>query len=158
MWRYLAGGVAALLLVAAGVLMFKSPARSDTVLSAAPALAVTGAAGADAQEALPDSVPEASPKTREEKRFNRYDKDRNALITREEYLASRRKAFAKLDVDKDGRLSFDEWAVKTTDKFAAADADKSGTMTAKEFVATAPKRKAAVRTKCPSGARPGAGG
>jgi hypothetical protein len=147
MWRYLAGGVAALLLVAAGVLVFKSPARSDTMLPAAPMK--IEAASAEAQEALPDSVPEASPKTREEKRFNRYDKDRNALITREEYLASRRKAFAKLDVDKDGRLSFDEWAVKTTGKFAAADTDKSGTMTPKEFVATAPKRKARAKVKCP---------
>jgi hypothetical protein len=140
MWRYLAGGVAALLLVAAGVLVFKSPARSDTMLPAAP-MKIEAATG-EAQEALPDSVPEASPKTREEKRFNRYDKDRNALITREEYLA-------KLDVDKDGRLSFDEWAVKSTGKFAAADTDKSGTMTPKEFVATAPKRKVRAKVKCP---------
>lgn len=143
MWRYLAGGVAALLLVAAGVLVFKTPARSDTPLRAAPAM--QSVAGDDP---LPDTIPEASPKTREQKRFNRYDKDRNALITREEYLASRRKAYAKLDLDHDGRLSFDEWAAKTTAKFTGADKDKSGTMTAAEFATTAPKRKAAARVKC----------
>lgn len=147
MWRYLVGGVAALLLVAAGVLLFKSPARSDTMLPAAPPVAAV--TGGEMQEALPDSVPEASPKTREEKRFNRYDKDRNALITRDEYLASRRKAYARLDADRDGRLSFDEWAVKTAGKFAAADKDKSGTMNATEFTTTAPKRKAKARTPCP---------
>ncbi|MEG3086114.1 EF-hand domain-containing protein [Sphingomonas sp. PB4P5] len=144
MWRYLAGGVAALLLVAAAILLIKTPARSIAVLPKAPAAAQTSAA-----EQLPDSVPEATPRTREQKRFNRYDKDRDALITRDEYLAQRRKIFAKLDVDKDGRLSFDEWAVKTTDKFAAADKDKSGSMTAVEFVATAPKRTTTVRAKCP---------
>ena len=145
MWRYLAGGIAALLLVAAGVLVFKSPARSDSPLRAAP-LAQADPAAADS---LPGNLPEATPKTREQKRFNRYDKDRNALITREEYLASRRKAFAKLDVDGDGLVSFDEWAVKTTTKFAAADKDKSGSMTPQEFAATAAKRKAPTRAKCP---------
>nr|WP_295668532.1 histidine kinase [Sphingomonas sp.] len=148
MWRYLAGGVAALLLVAAGVLLFKSPARSDSPLPAAP-IAVPG----QLDERLPDTVPEASAKTREEKRFNRYDKDRNAQITREEYLAPRRKAFAKLDVNGDGKLSFEEWAVKTTTKFTEADKDKSGVMTAAEFATTAPKRKAQrPRTPCPPAA------
>ncbi|MEN2786579.1 histidine kinase [Sphingomonas qilianensis] len=147
MWRYLAGGIAILLVIAAGVLLVRMPARSVSPLRAAPA--ADQIAG---MEPLPDTVPEASPKTREQKRFNRYDKDRNALITREEYLASRRKAYARLDVDKDGRLSFPEWAVKSTDKFTLADADKSGTMTATEFVATAPKRKAAVRVTCPPAA------
>ena len=149
MWRYLAGGVATLLLIAAGVMLFRTPARSLSPLRAAP----VAEQGAEAP-ALPETVPEATPRTREQKRFNRYDKDRNALITREEYLASRRKAYARLDLDKDGRLSFDEWAVKTTDKFAAADTDKSGTMTAAEFVATAPKRKAPVRVKCPPAGAP----
>ena len=149
MWRYLAGGVAVLLAIAAGVMLMRAPARSVSPLRAAPAVEQ-----ATADAPLPHTVPEATPRTREQKRFNRYDKDRNALITREEYLASRRKAYARLDLDKDGRLSFDEWAVKTTDKFAAADTDKSGSMTAAEFVATAPKRKAPVRVKCPPAGAP----
>jgi hypothetical protein len=148
MWRYLAGGLAALLLVAAGVLVFKTPARSDSPLPAAPA-EIPG----QADEALPDSMPEATAKTREEKRFNRYDKDRNAQISRAEYLALRVKAYARLDKDGDGKLSFEEWATKTTTKFAEADKDKSGAMTPAEFATTAPKRRAPTpRTPCPPAA------
>lgn len=145
MWRYVAGGLSVALLVIAGVIMFNSRARSFVRLPAAP----TGAeqvAGADGS--LPDTVPEASDRTREQKRFDRYDKDRNGAVTREEYLASRRKAYAKLDLNQDGQLSFDEWAAKTTTKFAAADDDRSGSMNPAEFVKTAPKR-AKTRPNCP---------
>jgi hypothetical protein len=146
MWRYLVGGLATLALVAAGMLLFNRSARSVAALpSAAQALAQTSEGGA-----LPDTVPEASDKTREQKRFDRYDKDRDGTVTREEYLAPRRKAYAKLDTNHDGVLSFDEWAVKTETKFAEADKDKSGAMTPAEFVSTAPKRKAPrVRRDCP---------
>lgn len=145
MWRYMAGGLAALLLVGAGIVLFNSGARSRSPLAAAPA----GGVQDGGSEALPDTVPEASDKTREQKRFDRYDKDRDGAVTRDEYLASRRKAYAKLDLDHDGRLSFDEWAAKTTAKFAAADADKSGAMTAREFAGTAPKHRIVTRAKCP---------
>ena len=94
-----------------------------------------------------DPVPEATAETREQKRFGRYDKDRDGDVTRDEYLAQRRKAYAKLDVDGDGKLSFDEWAVKAATKFATADRDKSGGMTAAEFATTAVKRKPKLR--CP---------
>lgn len=149
MWRYLVGGLAALLLVGAGVLLFRGTARQP-VLPAMPQSIVQGEAGID----LPDAAPEASAKTREEKRFNRQDKDRDGKITRDEYLASRRKAFAKLDTNGDGRLSFDEWAIKTTQKFADADIDKSGAMDAKEFATTAPKRRARQVLKCACPAAP----
>jgi hypothetical protein len=62
--------------------------------------------------------PEASAKSREERRSSRADKDKKGRIEREELLASRRKAFAKIDKNGNGSLSFDEWAVKTIDKFA----------------------------------------
>jgi hypothetical protein len=150
MWRYAAGSVATLLLVAAGWLIFNGQARPDPLLPAAvPASAAqrTAAAEVPADEA---PLPEASERTREQKRFDRYDKDRNASITREEYLASRRKAFAKLDVNGDGRLSFEEWAARTTRRFAEADRDRSGALTAAEFATTAPKRKAArPACRCP---------
>lgn len=146
MWRYLVGGLAALALAGAGMLVFNRNARSVVALPlASPAAAQAGAAAA-----LPASVPEASDKTREQKRFDRYDKDRDGKVTREEYLAARRKAFAKLDVNRDGTLSFDEWAVKAEGKFGAADADKSGAMTPVEFATTAVKRKPPrIRRDCP---------
>jgi len=147
MWRYLAGGLAAVLMVVAGWVLFNSSSRSDAALPAVPQRMPD--APPEATEPLPDAAPEATPRTREQKRFDRYDKDRDGAVTREEYLASRRKAYAKLDTNGDGRLSFDEWAVKTTAKFAAADKDGSGSMTAPEFATTAPKRSATPRCVCP---------
>lgn len=105
--------------------------------------------GQDGDQALPDSVPAATARTREEKRFGRYDKDKDGKITRDEYLVARHKAYAKLDRDGNGQLSFDEWAIKATTKFAGADGDKSGAMSATEFATTAVKRKARVRANCP---------
>ena len=146
MWRYLLGGAAALLMTTAGILWFNARAHNSPapLLAAAPA-ATTAKTGDDA---LPASVPEASEETREQKRFVRYDKNQDGIVSREEYLASRRKAFAKLDTNHDGQLSFDEWSAKAIARFVAADGDKSGGMTAAEFAATAPKRSAHSR-KCP---------
>ncbi|KQM65168.1 histidine kinase [Sphingomonas sp. Leaf17] len=151
MWRYLAGGAAALAMVGAGALVLGSHTRPEPLLPATPAAAVATPMQTGGAEALP-ALPEATPKTREEKRFGRYDKDRDGRITRDEYLAARRKAYAKLDTNKDGRLSFDEWAAKTTAKFATADRDTSGTMTPVEFATTAPKRTARARCVCPPAA------
>jgi hypothetical protein len=130
MWRYLLGGAAVIALIAAGFVFFSGNARPGPLLPGRP---VSQASGAVVSDPLPGVAPEASPQTREQKRFDRYDKDRDATITREEYLVQRRKAYARLDVDGDGKLSFDEWAVKATTKFADADRDKSGTMTAPEL-------------------------
>ncbi len=146
MWRYLAGGAAVIALIAAGFMFFSGKARPGPRLPPQPAAQVGGAV---ASEPLPDAAPEATERTREQKRFDRYDKDRDAKITREEYLVQRRKAYARLDVDGDGKLSFDEWAVKATTKFANADRDKSGAMTAPEFATTAVKRKGPARVNCP---------
>lgn len=147
MWRYLAGGLAALLLAGAGIFWFTGRAKQTAAPLLAAAPAATSAAKT-ADDPLPQSVPEATDRTREQKRFDRYDKDRDGKVTREEWLMQRRKAFAKLDTNHDGQLSFDEWAAKTEAKFATADADRSGTLTPTEFVATAAKRSAHPR-KCP---------
>jgi len=145
MWRYLAGGAATLAVVGAGWLLAGSSAKPDAVLPPQPRVQQAGLAA----DPLPDAAPEATDRTREEKRFDRYDKDRDGKVTREEYLAARRKAYAKLDADHDGRLSFDEWAVKATTKFAGADKDSTGAMTPAEFATTAVTRKPSVRAKCP---------
>lgn len=140
MWRYVVGTGAVAAMAGAGMLVFGG---RDEAAALPPAPAQAAAAVAP----LPDTAPAATDLTREQRRFSRYDKDRDGGVTREEYLAQRRKAYAKLDVDGDGRLSFDEWAVKATTKFAGADRDRSGTMSATEFATTAVKRKPAPR--CP---------
>ena len=121
MARILAG-VAAFILLVTGVLLFWRSADGEPGLPAAPAAAAQSSLLANP---LPDP-PEASPKSREERRFSRADKDKNGRIEREELLGSRRKAFAKIDKNGNGALSFDEWAAKTIDKFAGADKDRSG--------------------------------
>ncbi|MDR6116330.1 MULTISPECIES: EF-hand domain-containing protein [unclassified Sphingomonas] len=143
MWRYLAGGLGTLVLMGAGLFLWGS--RPDTPSPLPAASAATAPQTAESDDA---PLPEASARTREQKRFDRYDKDRDGKITREEYLAARRKAYAKLDRDGDGKLSFDEWAVKATTKFATADRDRSGAMNAAEFATTAVKRRPA-RANCP---------
>lgn len=92
MWRYLAGGLGTLVLVGAGLFLWGS--RPDTPSPLHAASAATASPPQTAEDDAP--LPEASAKTREQKRFDRYDKDRNGAITREEYLAARRKAYAKL--------------------------------------------------------------
>src|SRR3546814_2127686 len=97
----------------------------------------------------PPPMPSSAPhQTREERRFARYDRIRDDIITRTEMLSSRTKAFRKLDMDGNNLLSFEEWAVKTSDRFAGADADANGKLTAAEFATTAPKRSPRPKCKC----------
>ncbi|MGJ3626062.1 hypothetical protein AB5I41_02110 [Sphingomonas sp. MMS24-JH45] len=83
MWRYVAGGVAALAMTVAGWLIFQGQARPDRPLPSRPSPAASGtveAAGVEEERALPV----ASERTREQKRFDRYDKNRDASIARED--------------------------------------------------------------------------
>ncbi|HEV2044241.1 MAG TPA: EF-hand domain-containing protein [Sphingomicrobium sp.] len=93
-------------------------------------------------------APSADPKTKEEKRFARADKDEDGRITLAELVEPRRKAFAKLDLNQDGKLGFEEWAVKTIDKFDGADADRSKALTPAEYATTAPKVKPKPACAC----------
>lgn len=92
--------------------------------------------------------PEASELTREQRRFFRYDRNRDLVITRNEMLSTRSDGFRKLDKDGNNLLTFEEWAVATASKFDGADANGDGRLTQREFTATAPKpakRKAACK-------------
>jgi Ca2+-binding EF-hand superfamily protein len=91
----------------------------------------------------------ARARSREEKRFNRADRDKDGRITRAEMMEPRRKAFAKLDSNHDGRLSFEEWAGKTDLRFERADADHNGWLSRAEFATTRRKtRPKAARCAC----------
>jgi hypothetical protein len=83
-------------------------------------------------------APEADSKTREEKRFSRYDHDKDGKVEAAEYLAARQRNFAKLDVDHNGALSFQEYAAKGIEKFNAADKGRKGWLTQAELATTAP--------------------
>ena len=143
MSRIMAGGAVTLLLTTGAFLFWQGNAATRPALPEAPAAKVSDMAGAKfamVNPALPN-VPEATAKTREEKRFGRADKDKDGKVTADELLAPRHKAFGKLDLDRNGMLSFNEWAAKTINKFEGADDDKNGALNAAEYAETAPKPK-----------------
>ena len=131
MLRYLAGAASALLLVAAGFVIWTSRAGADDPVPPAPS-----AQPLFAPLSQPPAASPAADKTAEQKRFGRYDDNEDGAITRAEMMASRRSAWDKLDTDKNGRLDFEEWAVTTSEKFAEADKDRSGALNAAEFLTT----------------------
>jgi hypothetical protein len=134
MARFLAGAAACFLLMTGAFLLWQSHAEQNPALPMAPPARAAGSTLTNA----PLEAPEASEKSREEKRFSRADKDKNGRIESEEVLGPRRKAFAKLDANGNGTLSFEEWALKSIDKFKGADRDRSGWLTAAEYATTAP--------------------
>ncbi|MPT48163.1 MAG: hypothetical protein E2598_07035 [Sphingobium sp.] len=157
MGRFVAGAVASLLLVTGGLFWWQIRAEKKP-----PVLAVASQSAFPAAEddlALPvgdesltgddlPAPPAASTKDKEAKRFDRYDRNRDGIITRDELMGSRVKAFKKLDKDGNNLLSFEEWAVATSDRFGGADANGDGKLSRAEFATTAPKRTAKPKCKC----------
>jgi hypothetical protein len=144
MRRILAIAIALVALIGAG--FFWTRDRPVAVATEAPA--PIPAAESDDEAPLVAPVSNVTPEQREARRFSRYDKDKDATISRAEYLASRQKAFAKLDANGDGKLAFDEYATTTIKKFGTADRDADGALNAAEFAATAPKRRETPACDC----------
>lgn len=92
--------------------------------------------------------PEATELTREQRRFFRYDRNRDRRITRNEMLSSRTDAFRKLDKDGNNLLDFEEWAVATAERFDKADLDRNRELTPAEFATTAPQRAPKPKCRC----------
>ena len=134
MARFLAGAAAAFLLLTGAFFLWQSRAQGPSL----PGAPKARSAGAPFMSSAQLEAPEASAKSREEKRFSRADKNKDGKIEANEIFDARHKAFAKLDTNGNGSLSFEEWAVKTIDKFKGADADRNGWLTAAEYAATAP--------------------
>jgi EF hand domain-containing protein len=145
MARWLAGIAAVLLLVTGAVLAFQRD-RDSPALPPAPTPRLASATAVPLS-AIPNP-PEADPKSKEQRRFERSDKNEDGRISLAELTEPRRKAFAKLDSNSDGRLSFEEWASRTIEKFEGADADKSQWLTAAEFASTAPKTRKKPACSC----------
>lgn len=145
--RIILGAFCALLLV--GVGLFWMQGRAEVERGAPPPEPLEAEAPED-PDALPSAdiagmtgpePPEASELTREERRFFRYDRNRDRKISRHEMLSTRTDAFRKLDKDGNNLLTFEEWAVTTSERFAGMDADDDGELTEAEFATSAPKRK-----------------
>ena len=146
MGRILAGVMSFLLLLTGGVLLWRGSADAEPSLPPAPEPRFAAPVPATLQPI--GQAPSADPKTKEEKRFARADKDEDGKITLAELVEPRRKPFAKLDVNQDGKLSFEEWAIRTIDKYEGANDDGNGWLTPAEYASTAPKRKAKPKCGC----------
>jgi hypothetical protein len=131
--RFFAGAAACFLLMTGAFLIWQSRAEGGPGLPDAPPARAAGLFGDES----PLQAPEASAKSREEKRFSRYDKNKDGKVQADEYLAARHRNFDKLDADRNGALSFQEYAVKGIEKFNTAGGRK-GWLSPAEFVATAP--------------------
>ena len=154
MQRVLIGGVAALLMVLAGLLFWQTAANQESVIPAPPPPVMISdalpeaAANAPAFGPAPPTPPEAPKASREEVRFNRYDRNRDELVSRLEMMGSRTKAFKALDSDGNNLLTFEEWAAATGQCFAGADRNKDQLLTRKEFAQTRPKLVAKLGCRC----------
>ncbi len=148
--RFLLGGLAGLLLLTGGFFLWQGmSATPDPAADALPPPpSEIPVADANAVGAPPPEPPSAKAATREERRFQRYDRNRDGTVTRIEMMSTRTNAFKRLDADGNNLLSFEEWAVATGERFGAADTDRSGGLSAAEFATTAPRREVRPRCRC----------
>ena len=145
--RIILGAVSALMLVGAGLFWWQGQASINASAPPAQLISEPEDTGLPIEE-LPSedgdgmegaAPPGASTASREEKRFNRLDRNRDNLITRIEALQPRVGAFRKLDTDHNNLLSFEEWSVVSSNRFKKADGDGNGSLTRPEFATTKPK-------------------
>lgn len=143
MARFLAGALASILMMTGAFLLWQGQAQDAPDLPPPPQTAAPSMVASK-----PLVAPEATPKSREQKRFDRADRDNDGKIVLEELLQPRRKAYAKLDTNGDGRLSFEEWAHTTIGKFNGADANRDRILTRAEYATTAPKPRKKPKCSC----------
>ncbi len=155
--RIVLGAVSALLLAGAGMFWWQGRASVEASAPPAPAPLAEVPTGAPLEE-IPDEdgegmmgvalPPEADEASREEKRFDLLDRNRDNLISRTEVMQPRIAAFRKLDTDHNNLLSFEEWAVATSNRFKKADGNGDGSLTRGEFATTKPKPAKRPACKC----------
>ena len=144
--RTVLAGLAVLMLMAAAVFWFTGrqavatgapppsldpPSKAPGDPDALPSADVTGMRG--------PAPPVASEMSKEQRRFARFDRNGDRVVSRNELMATRTAAFRKLDRDGNNLLTFEEWAVTTANRFKAADSDGNLQLTPEQFRTTAPK-------------------
>jgi EF hand len=137
MLRYVAIAGSAILLLLGGFFIWKGSAQGESDTGVPQAR--VEAASAEDSPATPGMPPSADARTREQRRFDRADRDNDGRITLEEMTWQRRRNYDRLDANHDGRLSFEEWASRTIQKFGEADGDHDSALNRTEFATTAPR-------------------
>ncbi|MFN5245696.1 MAG: hypothetical protein ACK5B7_14920 [Novosphingobium sp.] len=147
--------VGALLLAAAGLFWWQGRAAGESAAPPPPTLAEIPSEGdleaiptEDGAGLMGSDLPQVDEDTREERRFNRLDRNRDNLISRSEALQPRVAAFRKLDRDGNNLLSFEEWAVATSNRFKGADANGDASLTRAELGTTRPKQTQRPDCRC----------
>ena len=155
MSRIVLGAVIALLFAGVGMFWWQGPAEVEAAAPPPSVLALAADAPDPASLPITDpgdmegpAPPEASELTKEQRRFFRYDRNRDWRITRSEMLSTRSDAFRKLDKDGNNLLTFEEWAVATVEKFEGADANGDRELSPGEFATTKPKPSKSRRCAC----------
>lgn len=143
--RFLTGAGSATLLLLAGFFIWKAVANGTE--SPVPAAPEAAAAEADAP-LVPGAPPSADARTREQRRFDRADRDNDGRVTVEEMTWQRRRNYQRLDANHDGQLSFEEWASSTLRKFAQADSNNDRALNRAEFATTAPRPRRTASARC----------
>lgn len=147
------GAVAAMVFLGVGLFWMQGRAQVE---QGAPPPSMEEAAEFD-PDALPEAdisglrgpaPPEASELTREQRRFFRFDRNRDGVISRNEMLSSRTAAFRKLDVDGNNLLTFEEWAVTTIKRFEDMDSNGDGILTPAEFAKSMPQPRPSPTPAC----------
>lgn len=150
--RLILGALGALVMVAVGLFWWQG--RAAVEHGAPPPMPVSSAPAeaeipvADPGDLKGPTPPEATELTREQRRFFRYDRNRDLKISRNEMLSTRTDAFRALDKDGNNLLSFEEWAVTTAQRFDKADANGNRELTPEEFATTRPKVKPKPACRC----------
>ncbi len=152
--RIVLGAVSALLLAGAGLFWWQGKAAVEAAAPPPPPMQaerpddILPIPEEDGEGLVGADLPEVDEATREERRFNRLDRNRDNLVSRAEALQPRVAAFRKLDKDGNNLLSFEEWAVVSSNRFRKADADGNGNLTRPEFATTKPKPVKKPACKC----------
>ncbi|RIV88801.1 EF-hand domain-containing protein [Aurantiacibacter zhengii] len=152
--RVILGAFAALLLVALGLFWVQGRAQVEEgapppeAESAEQAVDPDALPSADVADLTGPAPPEASELTREQRRFFRYDRNRDLKITRNEMLSTRTDGFRRLDTDGNNLLTFEEWAITTGTRFAEMDANGDKELTQAEFATSAPAPRRTSRPSC----------
>ena len=154
--RILVGALGAVLLVVYGIFWWYGQAAKRAP-SAPTHLALETAAtaeadelpGSDAGDAMGLGLPEANEQIREQKRYDRLDKNRdgshqpyrNAQLPSQGFPQARCRYGNKL-------LTFDGWSVATDNRFKGADKNGDGWLSREEFATTKPRAAKKPASKC----------
>ncbi|MFT8737046.1 MAG: histidine kinase [Zymomonas mobilis] len=128
---FILGGVA--ILIASGVFLLCRSGRASDIISKT--IKSTSPVRLYAEDARNNYI-----NNKITRHFERYDLDHDQKISRDEYLAGRRRAFERLDKNHDNVLTFDEYAASASSHFDQADQDHDGFLNREDFATIDKKR------------------